>query len=327
VGQRSPTDTLAGIYQSFLAHHTWKQAELAREVEVRPATLHKILTQLQSQGMPLTCEKEHPHVFWSVPPHWFPGSVFFKQEEVPELLRQLRRVPDGRSRAKLLALLLERLPRSTAALGPSSASAPVVVPPAASPDEERHLAMVEDAANQRTTLHMRYLSAGRVDESRRYASVHRVLLGPPARFVGTCHRDGKLKTFRVDGILDASLDAREGYRAKEDAVIERYLAESVDGFHDEGPPVELSFVVRDPEARWVKKNLLDGMRAETIPRGIRVTAHTAALRRIAQYVVGLGAAATPETAALAKEVTTLAQGALQAIAVAALDAERSPSRS
>jgi hypothetical protein len=75
----------------------------------------------------------------------------------------------------------------------------------------------------------------------------------------------------------------------------------------------VSFVVRNPDARWVKKNLPDGMQAETIPEGIRVTTHTAALRRVAQYVVGLGAAATPESADLASEVATLARGALQAI--------------
>lgn len=312
VGQRSPTDTLAGIYQSFLAHRTWKQADLARALEITTDRLHKILTQLQTQGMPLTAEKDHPHVFWSVPKDWFPGSVYFKEDEVPELLRQLRRVPDGRSRAKLLGLLFERLPHSSPDRTASSAKQ-VVVPRAASPDEERHLPAVEDSANHRKALHMRYLTAGRVDEGRRHASVHRVLLGPPARFIATCHRDGKLKTFRVDSILDAALDPREPYRPADDVAVETYVRESVDGFHDEGPPVHVSFVVRNPDARWVKKNLPDGMQAEPIPDGIRVTTHTAALRRVAQYVVGLGAGATPESDVLAKEVATLARGALQFI--------------
>jgi hypothetical protein len=74
--------------------------------------------------------------------------------------------------------------------------------------------------------------------------------------------------------------------------------------------------VRNPEARWVKKNLLAGMTFERAGDGIRVTVHTSALHRLARFVVGLGAAATPETPALAREVAALAQGALDAIASA-----------
>ena len=262
--------------------------------------------------MPLTAEKDHPHVFWSVPKGWFPGSVYFKQDEVPELLRQLRRVPDGRSRAKLLGLLFERLPHSSPDRTASSAKQ-VVVPRAASPDEERHLPAVEDSANHRKALHMRYLTAGRVDEGRRHASVHRVLLGPPARFIATCHRDGKLKTFRVDSILDAALDPREPYRPADDVAVETYVRESVDGFHDEGPPATSSFVVRNPDARWVKNNLPDGMQAEPIPDGIRVTRsylRAAPCRPVRRLP---GARRRRKHRRSRQEVAILARGALDAL--------------
>jgi hypothetical protein len=47
-----------------------------------------------------------------------------------------------------------------------------------------------------------------------------------------------------------------------------------------------------------------------------VTVTTSALTVVARFVVGLGAAATPETPVLSREVATLARGALQAIEAA-----------
>jgi len=304
VGQRSTTETVIGIYQAFLARPTWKQADLARELSISTEALRRVLLELQSRGMPLESETERPHVYWSVPKNWFPGSVAFKQEEVPELLRQLRRVPHGQGRARLLGLVLDRFPHAPAS---------VVVTREPSPEEERYLSVIEDAGSRRSSLQMRYLTAGRVDEGTRHASVHKVLFGPPARFVATCHRDGKLKTFRADGVLDARLDAREPFRPVDDAALEAYLKESLDGFHEGGPAETHSFLVRSPEARWVKKNLVPGMVSERAGEGIRVTVTTSALTVVARFVVGLGAAATPETPGLTREVAALARGALEAI--------------
>ncbi len=313
MGQRSTTETLAGIYQAFLTRRTWKQADLARELAVGAETIRRMLHELQEKGMPLDREEDHPHVYWSVPRQWFPGSVFFKQEEVPELLRQLRRIPHGLGRSRLLTLVLERLPHPPGTPTIPPTAFPIIVPREVSPEEERHLSAIEDSANHRTALHMRYLTAGRLDEGSRHASVHKVLLGPPARFVATCHRDGKLKTFRVDGVLDARLDPNQPFRAVDEPSVDAYVRASLDGFHGDGPPREHSFVVRNPEARWVKKNLLEGMRADSAAGGIRVTVNTASLDRLARYVVSLGGAATPETPELAREVAALARGALEAI--------------
>jgi DNA-binding HxlR family transcriptional regulator len=67
VGQRSSTETIVAILKAFLDTRTWKQADLARRIGIQPAALHKRLVELQASGIPLSDEREHPHVFWSVP--------------------------------------------------------------------------------------------------------------------------------------------------------------------------------------------------------------------------------------------------------------------
>ncbi len=178
--------------------------------------------------------------------------------------------------------------------------------------EEQYLSVVEDSS-ARVALWMKYYTASRGDVGERHASVHRVHAGPPTRFIATCHRSGTLKTFRVDGILWARLDPNEPFRPASEAEVDAYDKASLDGFHEGGTPRSFSFVVRNPEARWVKNNLLPGMRAETFAGGERITLETTALGRLARFVVALGAAATPETPALAKAVVDLARGALAVI--------------
>ncbi len=305
MGQRSTTETLAGIYQAFLQKRTWRQPELARELGIGVEPLRRILFELMEKGMPLERDEEdRSRVFWSVPASWFPDGVLFKREEVPDLLRQLRRLPQGQGRKRLLDVVLARFPRAKVADA-------AVIPPSPRPEEDQFLDVVEQSASERVALAMRYFTAGRGDVGDRHVSVHRVLLGPPARLVATCHRSGTLKTFRLDSIVSARLDDQTPYRPADEAAVNAYLSASIDGFHGEGAAQRLAFVVRNPDARWVKNNLLVGMSAETEGDGIRVTVHTAALSRVAQFVVGLGAAATPETPALASAVAVLARGALE----------------
>lgn len=305
MGQRSQTETLAGIYQAFLRRRTWKQADLARELAISVEPLRRILNELSEKGMPLHREEDHPHVYWSVPKDWFPSAVIFKSDELPELLRQLRRVPQGQGRKRLLEIVLSRLPGADAG-DPSAA----VVARQASPNEEQYLSVVEDSAIRGVALFLRYYTSSRGDVGERYASVHRVHVGPPARFIATCHRSGTLKTFRVDGIVSASLNIGQRYRPALEGELEAYERASLDGFHDGGSAKPFVFFVRNPEARWVKNNLLHGMQVETLTDGVRITTFTTALSRLARFVVGLGAAAVPETAALAGEVSLLARGAL-----------------
>jgi predicted DNA-binding transcriptional regulator YafY len=310
VGQRSQTETLAGIYQAFLQKRTWKQKDLSKELDIGVEPLRRVLHELCESGMPLQREDDHPHVYWSVPKDWFPNSVIFKREDVPELMRQLRRIPLGPGRTHLLELVLPQLPRGQAPTAPD-----LIVTHETSVQENQYLGVVEDSGNGRVPLRMRYYTASRGVASERHVSVHRVIVGPPARFVATCHRSGTLKTFRVDSIMNARLDDAEPYIAADDVAIEAYCRASLDGFNEGGAPVPVSFRVRNPEARWVRNNLLEGVTTEELEDGVRIIAHTAAIGRLARFVTSLGAAAIAETPALAEEVAVLARGALRSIAM------------
>jgi len=301
------------VYQAFLQRRTWSQASLARELEVSVETLRRVLVELQSQGMPVHRDEDHPQVYWSVGKDWYPGSVLFKRDEVPELLRQLRRVPRGAGRRRMLDLVLDRLPGI-------EANSPTVITHEPSPQEEQYLSVVEDSS-ARVSLWMKYYTASRGDVGERHASVHRVHAGPPTRFIATCHRSGTLKTFRVDGILWARLDPNEPFREASEADVDAYDKASLDGFNEGGSPRSFSFLVRNPEARWVKNNLLTGMRAETLTDGERITIETTAILRLARFVVALGGAAAPETPSLAAAVADLARGALASAGAAMQDTE------
>lgn len=305
MGSRSNTETIVVILKAFLDQRTWKQADLARHVGVATPVVQKRLRELQANGIPLESEKEHPHVFWSVPKSWYPGGVLFTGEQVTQVFRQLSRVPKSKARDQLIDSLLAYLPnrQPTVALVPGESTS----------REEQHLPMIEDSATQKVPLRFRYFTANRGNEGTRHASVHRVLPQPPARFIATCHREGELKWFRVDNVSEAKLDPAEQFRDVAPERIDAHLSASLDGFHDGRPPTKHVFFVREPEARWVARNLIEEMECEEVTGGIRVTVETSALERLARYVVGLGAAAKPLTSELELAVAALANGALASI--------------
>jgi predicted DNA-binding transcriptional regulator YafY len=308
VGQRSNTETIVAILKAFLDRRTWKQADLARHIAVQPATLHKRLVELRANGVPLHDEREHPHVFWSVPKSWYPGGVLFTSEQVTQIFRQLSRIPKSRARNQLLETMLQYLP----ARGPTAA----IIPAETTAREEQHTPVIEDSATQKVALQFRYLTVTRGKEAVRHASVHRVLVGPPGRFVATCHRSGELKWFRIESVSDAKLDPHEPFRDADSKTVDAHLRASLDGFHEGGPPAKQVFFVSDPDAGWVARNLMDVMECEEAPGGIRVTLETSAPKRLARFVVGLGPAAKPLTPKLELEVAALARGALESIGVA-----------
>jgi predicted DNA-binding transcriptional regulator YafY len=306
MGARSNTESIVAILKAFLDQRTWKQAALARHIGVSAATVHKRLRELQTHGIPLAEEREHPHVYWSVPKTWYPGGVVFTSEQIIQLFRLLSRMPASGARNLLLDNVLKCLPQ------PSASGAWVASEMTAR--EERQLPTIEDAANQQVALHFSYFSANRGNESTRCASVHRVLAGPPARFLATCHRSGKLKWFRVQNVSECRLQRSEPFREVDVERVEAHLRTSLNGFHADAQPAKHAFFVREPDARWVERNLIAGMHAHEAPGGIRVDVETAALKRLARFVVGLGAAARPLTKELEAEVTELARGALDASA-------------
>jgi predicted DNA-binding transcriptional regulator YafY len=308
VGQRSSTVTVIQIVQAFLEQRTWTQKALADRLEMTTPAVREKLKELEGI-FNLERQEDHPHVYWSVPKDWFPGGVVFKREQLPELLRHLLRLPQSKARSGLLQTVLRNLPKGSE--GDADGLPVAVVPPVATKQEEEYLSVVEDAAAQKTALFLNYFTASRGQMSTRHCSVHRVVLGRPARFIATCHREDKLKWFRVENIVSAQLDPREAYRPALAKEVEAFHRASVDGFNAGGAAAELSFVVREPEARWVPNNLLPTMRVDALSNGrIRVTVETNAILQVARYVVGLGAAAIAETPALAEAIEVLARGAL-----------------
>jgi predicted DNA-binding transcriptional regulator YafY len=306
VGQKTATATIAAIVQAFLERRTWTQADLSRRLVIGVPAVRRRLGELLDGGMPLTQEKDHPHVYWSVPKSWFPGGVLYAAEDVRALFRQLGRLPRGKERDRLLGTALSCVP---GVLPPSRA----IVARQETGAEERFLSVVEDAAQRGLALRFRYFTASRGKDSLRWASVHRLLVGPPARFLATCHKSDELKWFRLDNVFDAAVDVNEPFRPAEAAGVDALLAGSLDGFYDKSTtPRPHAFFVRDPEARWVVKSLLDGMRASDVPGGVRVEANTTAVVRLARYVVGLGEAGRAETAELRAAVLALAEGVLRA---------------
>jgi len=297
----------------------WKQADLARHAGIASEAVKRRLEEMQAAGFPFEREVEHPHVYWSLPKNWIPGGVAVTGEDVLGLVRILLRTPESPVRDRLLERLLPNIPDAV-----RDAAADAVDAPSLTAREQKFLAIVEDAARTKATLRFDYYTASSGRDGARHASVHRVRVGPPARFVATCHRSGALKWFRVENVRDARLlDASvasaggEAYRPARESDVDAFIDESLDGFHANTDPEELSFFVRSPEANWVARNLLPGMKLEDTVGGIRVSAKTTARIVVARYVVGLGEAATPETPELAAAVADLARGALaQAVSVA-----------
>ena len=298
------------LVQAFIEQRTWTQKALADRLEMTSSAVRGKLQELEAT-FHLEREEDHPHIYWSVPKDWFPGGILFQRDQLPDLLRLLMRLPAGKARDGLLETVLRNLPKTNDPSGATDGSPATVEPPTATKQEEQYLAVVEDAAVKKTALGFHYYTASRGTMSTRFASVQRVVLGKTARFVATCHRDDKLKWFRVENIVSARLDAQEPFRRANAEAVKEFLRTSVDGFNAGGAAAELSFVVREPEARWVKSNLLGGMSVEDLPNSrIRVALETNAILQVARFVVGLGAAATAETPALADAVEMLARGAL-----------------
>jgi hypothetical protein len=306
---------------AFHKRRTWVQAELARAVELTPEALRRVLADLLESGaMRLESEKSPPHVYWRAPRTWYPGGILFEAQHVPELLRQLSRLPRGKARDRMLDIVDEQLPGR----GKLKTRAPLVSR-AISEQEEQYLPTVEDAAARKVPLHMKYLSASRGGKVReRRVSVMQIDPGPPARFIAMCHENRDLRWFRVEGIMRARADDTEAFRGCSDDEVAAFRDSSIDGYRGPGPVVPCSFFVREPESSWVTNSLLDGMRAESLTGGIRVTANTSAVVRLARFVVSLGDAATPETPDLAEAVIELARGALDQARAAVSETENAP---
>jgi predicted DNA-binding transcriptional regulator YafY len=313
MGARSQAETVASILIAFLHQRTWQQAELARHVELTTRRLRINLLELSRQGIPLEAETEHPHVYWSVPKAWFPAGVVLGKDVATQVARLLARLPDGPDRQLALEAVLEALPSH------DRVHSIVVGLPSTEPTPASVLQLLEDGARAQVPVRMRYFSVSRGDSTVRLVSVHRFNYQGPIRFVATCHRSDSLKWFRLDRVLHATLASADSYRTVVPGTIDDFVRSSVGGFRGTDPPATHVCFVRDPEARWVARNLPADADLDPVSNGVVLTWHSGGLEALARFVVGLGGAATARTPALRDAVVTLAAGALGAHASTADD--------
>lgn len=310
MGARGNYQTVTKVIQAFAAQRTWSQAALARRVGVESRRIKDILTELQADGMPLQDEKDHPHVYWSVPPHWFPGGIFFDQEDWDVLLHAVLHIPDEKRRKQLLSRLLHGRILGSVEAGVRRLDQAISGLPVTS-EEQKAILLVERAILEQKALSIRYFSASSGTLGWRVVSPQRLVTEPHARLAAHCHKNNTLRWFRVDNIQRADIDREAAYQEVDVDEVSAFVAASPDGFHD-GTDTEWTFIVAPSAASWVRGNLLHGMvPVEDTPRGMRVATRGGALV-VARFVVSLGGDAVAEAPQLKDLVRELARGAGEA---------------
>jgi predicted DNA-binding transcriptional regulator YafY len=304
MGRKSSTRTVSAILIAFLGQRTWRQSELARVTGVETKTLRRVLDELGSVGLPLERDEEPPHVYWSIPSSWFPGGVAFHGEQVQTLLRLLLHAPEGPTRDELVSHILN------AAAGLRLEHAHSIVTRPLNAEEEHHLWQVEEGIEAQKSVQLRYFSMSGGEVAWRFISPHRVFIESPPRMVATCHRDRRLKWFRFDNVLSARVEAEEPFLVVNVDAVDRFVAESADGFHSGAPPIACRFRVRLPAARWVQGHLSMPMETEELEGEVEFRANTSGVLALARFLVGLGRDCTAETPELAALIRELAEGAL-----------------
>lgn len=260
--------------------------------------------------MPLEKEEEHPHVYWSVPKHWFPGGVVFDLEDWDVLVHAVLRIPDEGRRQKLLGRLVSgRGPGAEVRKGLKRLHEAVEATPLR-PEESDIVLTIERAAFEGVPLAIYYYSASRGALAWRMVSPQKVF-PERLRLAAHCHSNGVLRWFRVDNIQRARLAPEEPWVKVDQETLTAFLETSVDGYSD-GTEHELVFRVQPPASHWVRRNLLPGMQAEEMAGGeLRVTARGAA-PVVARFIAGLGGSAVAESQGLRALVRDVAEGTLEA---------------
>jgi predicted DNA-binding transcriptional regulator YafY len=304
MGRRTHTETLAKLLVAFLEEPVWKQTDLERRCGVSRRAIRTRILDLRDAGVPVEREEDHPHVYYSVSPGWFPGrGTGLESLDHVQVARLLSRLPRSASRDKILSRLVE-----TAFGAPAEANADAV------DVEDRILSMLEDSAKRSVPIRMGYYTASRGEPGVRTVSVQRILYGPRTRFLAFCHRSSKLKLFRADGVTNPELDSSVTYLQANPRDVEALVNSSLDGFAGASDAVLCSFVIRSKEAHWIVRSLPVGAAPSTSeqPHGVRVDLRTTATDILARYLTGLGAMVSQiEPDALRQLVQKIARDAIR----------------
>jgi predicted DNA-binding transcriptional regulator YafY len=313
LGQKGADDTVAAIFVALLERRTWRQSELARHVGVRADRVRRVLSHLQTRGIPVERQEDHPHVYWSVPREWFPGGVALTRAEAAAMRRLVGRLEPQDSRDALMQKLIG---------DPTATPLHSGVDPGPRLPDDRILDATEDALRRGAACELRYDGENGVQT--RTVTPHRLVLRPRPRMVASCHWAGELRWFRLDRIMNV----REAPEVEAISVsmteVDQFVADSVDGFRRPAKGGDVWFEVRGRDARWVKLNLPTGARATDVAGGIVVRARATGLIPLARFCVGLGSALAEVSPPLAEAIAQLATESLQAVGAAPSPSPISP---
>ncbi len=300
MGRRSKTESIARVLCALLDQRTWRQAELARHVGVSSSTVGAILRDLRSGGIPLECESEHPHNYWSVPKSWFPNAVVIEGKDAAELIRLLLRLEQSSARDEFVRTLMTSAgvqAKPSVSVGPT-------------PVDDSVLRALEDAIGGERAVEIRY--AGGESRSWRHITPAHIELRPRPRMIAYCHDSCAAKWYRLEKVERVQSSKRAAVLLSP-GEIAAFKRDSVDGYRDPSHDGELTFEVVGSDAAWVQSNLPSGVRFKKVSDGILVSASAAGREPLARLAVGLGASVRSMSPALAERVAALARGALEQI--------------
>lgn len=304
MGRKSSTEAVSAVLLAFLESRTWTQKGLADRAGVERKQIVRILRDLELAGLRLEREDDPPNVYWSVSKDWFPGAVAFGRDDVPDLARLLQLSPSSATRDRLLGYV------ASTATGLKIEKDGVVRTRSLSNDEERTIASLQRGGETSTAINCRYYTLSRGELAWRALSVHRIF-PETGRFVATCHRSTQLKWFRIDGVVDLA-DGADTYRSIDAGQLDRFVAESADGYHSGAPPIRCTFSVRRRDAVWVKAQLPVTFEAREEDAATHFTTTTAGLLPLARFLVGLGASVRVHSPELRQLVLDLARCCIDA---------------
>jgi predicted DNA-binding transcriptional regulator YafY len=285
MGARSKTETALRVLAALLEQRTWAQAELARHVGVETQTVKRCMEELEAAGVPLESERDHPHVYWSVPSSWLPDGVNLPRELLVDLLRRLARATTTTEHDRLLTHLVSASPalremvtRVQAAHVSDGVGFSSTV-----------MAALEDAWDSHAVVLM-YRKSRRAPMEPRVCS--------PACFVdrhqhllARCHTTGLPRRFRLDRIVQVHAAPGEDYRPLSDDEVQAQLKGAVDGFRAPGDlqSVRFRLVGAAQEVAWMLEYLPEDLEVEDLEHGFLVHGQTGALDKLAAKLVSFGA--------------------------------------
>ncbi len=306
MGRRAATDTIAILVVAFLRHPRWSQGELQRVCGVGPKALRRAIASLQHAGVPLSrTGLAGSPVVWRVERGWIPTATGQIVDHV-RIARLVARLPKSNERQAVLEKLL---------VGPEGEGATNEQPLDVS---DEALGLLEDSCRRKRAVRAGYFTASRGRHTIRTLSVQRILYGDRVRLVAYCHTRRALRWFRVDRLSNPELMSAQPYVEVERSQVERFVGDSIDGFHGDGGTVGCYFDLTYPDATWALRALPSGSDGAMVHHGhsgAHVEMKTAGVEVLARFLVSLGGACSslgPE--ALRARVEELARGALSAVA-------------